>query len=94
MFCLPVCFVHYMCAWYLWRPESRGGGARFFQTGNTEDCQPPCGCWHLNMSLLEEQIQPPHFILFIYFMYMSSCLQTHQKRALDSVLDGCQPPRN
>jgi len=32
--------------------------------------------------------------LFIYFMYMTtlSLLQTHQKRASDSITDGCEPP--
>jgi hypothetical protein len=29
--------------------------------------------------------------LFIYFKY-TSCLQTHQKRASDPIIDGCEPP--
>ena len=34
------------------------------------------------------------FVLFLLFIYMStgSCLQTHQKRALDPITDGCEPP--
>jgi hypothetical protein len=30
--------------------------------------------------------------LFHVCEYMSSCLQTHQKRALDTITDGCEPP--
>jgi hypothetical protein len=34
-----------------------------------------------------------NFFLFIYFIIVHcSCLQIHQKRALDPIRDGCEPP--
>ena len=30
--------------------------------------------------------------LFIYLMYKYTGLQTHQKRASDPIIDGCEPP--
>ena len=71
-----------------------------------DDCKPPCDCWELNSGLLEEQsvlstsepfLQPKnleYFLkLFIYYIYIHcSCLQKHQKRAPDLIMDGCEPP--
>jgi hypothetical protein len=69
-----------------------------------DGCEPPCGCWGLNSGPLEEQLvlltaEPslqPLFLkinLFILCIWVHChCLQTHQKRALDSITDGCEPP--
>jgi hypothetical protein len=36
----------------------------------------------------------PHMAIFILYMWVHChCLQTHQKRALDPMIDGCEPPR-
>jgi hypothetical protein len=32
------------------------------------------------------------FISLIYEYTVAVCLQTHQKRALDPIADGCEPP--
>jgi hypothetical protein len=52
----------------------------------------PCGCWELNLGPLEKQPVLFLFLRFIYFIYMSNCFQTHQKKASDTIKDGCEPP--
>ncbi|MGE9804891.1 hypothetical protein ACQP3L_30360, partial [Escherichia coli] len=49
MFCFSFA---YMYAWYLRRPEE---GIRFLGMGVIDDCMLPCGCWELNLGLLEVQ---------------------------------------
>lgn len=46
---MSVCHV---CTWYLWRPEGgvRSPGARLI-----DDDELSCGCWELNLCLLEDQ---------------------------------------
>ena len=52
LLCLHVS-VHHICAWYPWRPEE---GGRCPGAGATDGCEPPCGCWELNPSPLEEHL--------------------------------------
>jgi hypothetical protein len=42
----------------MWRPEI---GIGMPETGVTDDCEPQCGCWELNLGLLEEHsvLLPP-----------------------------------
>lgn len=50
---LSLCmYVHYMCAWCLWKQERTIG---FPGTGVTESCGPPYGCWALTLGLPQEQ---------------------------------------
>jgi hypothetical protein len=49
---LPACIsVHCMCAWFLRRAEE---SSRFPGTGITDNHEPTCGCWELNLGPVEE----------------------------------------
>ena len=50
--CLPPCmYVHRMHAWCLWKKEEAIKATR---TGDTDGCEPPCGCWEMNLGPLQE----------------------------------------
>ena len=42
-----------MCAWCLHRSEE---GTKSSATAVMDGCEPPCGCWELNLNLLQEQV--------------------------------------
>jgi hypothetical protein len=44
--------VYHMNTWCLLRPEENVGAS---ETEVIDDCELPCGCWELNLGLLEEQ---------------------------------------
>ena len=44
-------YVYHVHGWYLWKSEKGSLG-----TGITDSCEPPCGCWELNLGLLPEQM--------------------------------------
>lgn len=52
--CLWVCvmYVHHVYAWCTRRPEE---GIKSLETGVTNGCQPPEGCWEPNPGPLQEQ---------------------------------------
>jgi hypothetical protein len=47
VFCLHVC----LCTMYLYRPEENIGPP---ESGVTDSCEPPCGCWESNLDPLEK----------------------------------------
>lgn len=57
LFSVYGCFAYMLCApwiyvWCLQRPEK---GVESPGTGVIVGCEPPLGCWELNLGLLEEQ---------------------------------------
>lgn len=81
MFCLHV----WMCATYLVLKES----VEFSGTEAMGGCKLPSRCWDLNLGPLPEKqvlltAEPSMSAL-------SACMPARQKRAPDSIIDGCEP---
>jgi hypothetical protein len=50
---LPACvYVYNLSPWYSLRTEEGGGSSSVPRV--TDDCEPPCKCWELNSSPLQE----------------------------------------
>jgi hypothetical protein len=66
-----------------------------FWTGVRDGCEPPCGCWEQKSGPLQGNSTYFFFFksyLFYVCEYTVAVLQAHQKRASDSITDGCEPP--
>jgi hypothetical protein len=88
--CLSACTnVHHVCAWCPWRPDPL--------ELDLHGCEPSRMSWEPNLDPLEEQsvfFFSQRFIsLFHVCDYTVAVFrQTHQKRALDPITDGSEPP--
>ena len=60
-----VCFIYlceYLAAWVslchvcAWCPQSSEEGMGCSEAEVTDGCEPPCGCWELNLGLLQEKV--------------------------------------
>jgi hypothetical protein len=62
----------------------------------TDGCELSCSCWELNLGHLLAPVSPAcsgsKIYLLLYVYVHCSCLRTHQKRASDLIMGGCEPP--
>jgi hypothetical protein len=88
--CLPTyMYLHQVYAYCLWKQKE---GIEFSETGVTDHCELPCGCWESNQGLLQEQkvlltaelsIQVKEAVL--WSDHDTTGLRWHLSQTLDSV---------